>query len=70
MIVFKSPLKLLADHGWNVTRLIREKQISNGTIARLRHGLSVSTDTIGKICELCNCQPNDVMHYQSDKQGE
>ena len=70
MIVFNNPLKMLAEHGWNTVRLKKERQISNGTIMRLRHGLSVSTDTIGKICELCECQPNDVMHYQSDKQGE
>ena len=70
MIVFKDVLQMLSAHGWSAYRLNKERQISNGTIARLRHKQSVSTDTIDKVCELCDCQPGDIMSYVPGKQEE
>ena len=70
MIVFKDVLQMLSEHGWSAYRLCKERQISNGTIARLRHKQSVSTDTIDKVCELCDCQPGDIMRYVPVKQGK
>ena len=64
MIVFEDLLKLLSEHGWSAYRLRKENKISNGTIQRLRKRQSVSTDTIDKICELCDCQPADLMRYE------
>lgn len=70
MIVFHGVLAKLQQNGWSTYRLTKEKQISNGTIARLRHGQSVSTDTLDKICELCHCQPGDLISYKENKQEE
>lgn len=72
MIVFSDVLKLLSANGWSTYRLIKEKKISNGTIVRLRAKQSVSTDTIGTICELCGCQPGDILKYEPDhlKEGD
>lgn len=67
MIVFENILKILSDHGWSSYRLQKEKKISNGTIQRLRMKQSVSTDTIGVICELCDCQPGDLMRYEKEE---
>ena len=67
MIVFINVLKLLSQNGWSTYRLQKERQISNGTIARLRTGQSVSTETLDVICRLCNCQPGDLIHYEPDK---
>lgn len=69
MIVFENVLQRLRDNGWSAYRLIREKQISNGTIMRLRKGESVSTDTIDTICRLCHCQPGDILTYR-ETQGQ
>lgn len=70
MIIFHDVLKRLSENGWSAYRLNKERQISNGTIIRLRHGQSVSTDTIDKICELCHCQPGDLITYEeTEKQG-
>lgn len=63
MIVFDDVLKRLSDNGWSTYRLRKEKQISNGTIDRLRAKQSVSTDTIDVICRLCHCQPGDIISY-------
>ena len=72
MIVFHDVLKLLSDNGWSTYRLQREREISNGTISRLRAGQSVSTDTIDTICRLCECQPGDLISYVPDpvKEGQ
>ena len=67
MIVFNNVLDRLADNGWSANRLVKEKQLGNGSIDRLRHGLSVSTNTIDKICELCQCQPGDLMSWEPNK---
>lgn len=66
MIVFHSLLKRLSENGWSAARLQREHQISNGTIIRIRAGMSVSTETINTICRLCHCQPGDLMTYEED----
>jgi putative transcriptional regulator len=54
---------MLSNAGWSTYRLKKEKQISNGTILQLRNGKPISTTTVDKICELCNCQPSDIMKY-------
>ena len=67
MIVFNNVLQLLSDNGWSTYRLQKERQISNGTISRLRAYQSVSTDTINTICKLCHCQPGDIMTYVEEE---
>lgn len=68
MIVFDNILKRLSDNGWSTYRLIKEKQISNGTISRLRAYQSISTETVNTICRLCHCQPGDIMRYEEDEE--
>lgn len=70
MIVFHDPLKMLSSAGWSTYRLIREKQISNGSVMRLRHGLPITTETMDTICRLCHCQPQDICHYEPDRGEE
>lgn len=71
MLVWVNVLKLLSDHGWSAYRLQKEKQISNGTIIRIRAGKNISTSTIDTICRLCDCQPGDIIKYVPNKdQGE
>ena len=70
MIEFADMLKMLSDSGWSTYRLQKEKQISNGTIIQMRAKKPLSTNTIDKVCELCDCQPGDLMRYVPDKQGE
>ena len=67
MIVYVNILERLADAGWSTYRLIREKQIGNSTLTRLRNGESISTDTLDRICELCKCQPGDILRHVPGK---
>lgn len=68
MIVYQDVLQRLQDKGWSTYRLQKEHQIGNGTITRIKAGLSVSTDTIDTICKLCRCQPGDLLRYVKDEE--
>ena len=70
LIVFANILEMLSEHGWSTYRLQKERQISNGTIIQIRNGRHISTRTIDKLCELCECQPGDLIRYVPDQQGE
>lgn len=63
VIIFKDVLKKLADVGWSSYRLLKEKQLPNSVISRLRHGDPITTNTVDTICRLLHCQPNDIMEY-------
>jgi len=70
LIVFDDILQKLSRNGWSAYRLAKEKQLGNGTIDRIRHGQSLSTETIDKVCELCHCQPGDIMRWEpNEKKG-
>ena len=68
LIVYKQVFERLSAAGWSTYRLVKERKIGNGTISRIKGGLSVSTETIDVICELCACQPGDILAYQSEKE--
>jgi putative transcriptional regulator len=70
MIVYKDILKKLSAAGWSTYRLYHERQLPNSVIGRLRNGDAISTDTLGKICKLLDCQPGDILSYVPDEQGE
>lgn len=68
MIVYKDVLQKLSSAGWSAYRLVKERKMGNATIQRIRNGESVSTDTIDTICELCQCQPGDIMSHIATKE--
>lgn len=42
--------------------------LSPATVTKLsKHGI-VTTDTIGRICEYLNCQPGDIMEYETKEE--
>lgn len=36
------------------------------TLQRIRHNKPVTTDTLGKLCFIMNCQPSDLIEYHRD----
>jgi len=70
MIVFADILNMLSERGWSQYRLVKERVFGNSTIQRMRLQESITTETIDKICELCECQPSDFMHYEPSNKGE
>lgn len=44
--------------------------LSPATVTKLsKHGI-VTTDTIGRLCEFLDCQPGDLIEYESSKKEE
>ena len=65
-------LEALKSAGYNTTTLRREKLLAEGVIQSLRDGKSISFQNLGRICELLNCQPGDILEYRTtaDRAGE
>lgn len=62
MIKYKVDVfELLKAHGWNQTRIQREKLFSANTRLNIKAGKMVNADTINKICVICRCQPSDIL---------
>ena len=36
------------------------------TLQRIRHNKPITTDTLGKLCFIMNCQPGDLIEYHRD----
>ncbi len=60
-------LASLKDAGYNTTKLRKDKLLSEGVIQSLRDGKSISFQNLGRICELLNCQPGDILEYEEDE---
>lgn len=40
------------------------------TLQRIRHDQPITTETLGKICRILNCQPADLIIYMVEKNLE
>ena len=68
MIKYQNILERLSQAGYTTYYLRQKKILSESTIAKLRAGGNISTDTINKICNLLQCQPSDIMAHSVDKE--
>ena len=63
-IIYKTDiLNALKEAGYNTNRLRKEHLLAEGVIQSLREGKYISLQNIGKICELLECQPADLIEY-------
>lgn len=58
-------LEALKNAGYSSTRLRKEKLMGESYMTQLRRGEMVSWKTIETICRLLNCQPGDLIEYES-----
>lgn len=63
-------LAALKAKGYNTNKIRREKILAESTLQKLREGKLISLENIGKICELLECQPGDILEYESDETPE
>jgi len=66
MIIYIDIMQRLKENGWTTYRIRKERKIGDATVQRIKNNQSISTDTINTICELCNCQPGDIMIYKRE----
>ena len=69
MIVYQDILGKLAAKGWTSYRIAKERALGGGTMARIRNGQSISTDTLDVLCRLCECQPGDLIRYEDKNEN-
>ncbi len=54
-------LAALKEKGYTTTKLRKEKILGEATIQRLRHSKSVSFDVLSKLCDLLDCNIEDIL---------
>ena len=60
MIRYKTDIfTLLKEHGYNQTRIQREKLLPAQTVQNIKAGKSITLETL--ICIMCKCQPGDLV---------
>ena len=70
MISYKlDVVQALKDHGYNQTRIQRDKLLPGQTIQNLKQGKSITLDTLNKICCMLRLQPGDIIEWSpTDKE--
>lgn len=66
MISFNPLWKTLIDKGLKKSQLTIDYGINSVTVAKMGRNESVTTTTISKICEVLNCNVQDVIEYVPD----
>lgn len=61
MIVFDRLWQTMKRKGFTKYRLIHEYGISPGQLTRLKRNQNVNTNTIDTLCNILDCDLNDVM---------
>ena len=44
-------------------KLIKDYDFSGRTINNLKHDISITMVTLGKLCEILECTPNDIVTF-------
>ena len=66
MIIYLDIMRKMQEAGWTSYRIKKEKRLPGSVVDRLRTGRPVTTDTIDTVCEMCNCQPGDLLKWIPD----
>ena len=64
MRVSYAPLwRTMKKRGITTYKLIKDYEFNARTVNNLRHDLSITMNTLGKLCEILDCTPNDVVEF-------
>lgn len=66
MISYENLWKTMKEKGISQYSLIKNHHISAGQLSRLRSNSYVSTHTIDMLCNILNCNVEDIMTYTKD----
>ncbi len=64
MITFDRLWETMRQKGVSQYRLIKEYSISAGQIGRLKKNTHCSTRTIDRLCEILDCNIEDIIEYK------
>ena len=68
MISFDRSWETMKQKGVSQYKLIREYQFSAGQLDRLRKNANVSTFTLNQLCQILDCELEDIAEYKKDEQ--
>lgn len=68
MISFDRLWETMKQKGVSQYKLIREYQFSAGQLDRLRKNANVSTFTLNQLCQILDCELEDIAEYKKDEQ--
>lgn len=66
MIKYERLFDYLRNEGITEYRLKKEKIVSASSIQRMHEGLSISIDTLDKLCNYLKCDISDIIEYIPD----
>lgn len=57
----KKIIESLISKGYTTTLIRKEKLLSESTLQNLRKGIMIDSNTLGKVCDMLDCQPGDLI---------
>lgn len=60
-------LARIKEKGYSTFKLRQEHLLSEGAIQSLRTGAPISWANLGRLCELLECQPGDIIEYKTEE---
>ena len=63
-------LSELKNHGFNTSRLRKDKLINESALQYIRQGKPVGPVPLDTLCRLLDCQPGDIMEWVPDAAAE
>ena len=66
MIVYDKLWATMKERGISQYKLIRVYGVSSGQLDRLRKNEPVSTFTLNKLCNILDCDINDILEFRKD----
>ena len=58
----------LKEKGYTTYRIRKDKVFSENTLQAFRTGKMVSFETVGKLCEMLECDVGDILEYRNENQ--
>ena len=65
-ITYAKLIKRMQEAGVNSYTLKKNKVIGQATYKKIMEGGDIDTRTIAKLCQLLNCQPGDILEYETE----
>lgn len=53
--------------GISTYRLIKDYDFNTRTLNNLKHNVSITMYTLGKLCKILSCKPNDIVEFIDDE---
>lgn len=64
MIIYDKLWETMKKKGISQYKLIKDYHVSNGQLDRLRKNADVSTFTLNRLCEILDCNLDDIAEYK------